>query len=76
MNKMRRSDIDDLITALEKLREKTEDILSAEQDYYDNMPENLQSSSRADAAEEAISNLEDAISSIEDAIGSLEEAKA
>lgn len=76
MNKMRRSDIDDLITALEKLKEKVEDILNAEQNYYDNMPENLQSSNRADAAEEAISNLEDAISSIEDTISSLEEAKA
>lgn len=74
MNNTRRARINDLIRDLERKKSEVESILSEEQDYYDNMPENLQMSSRAEAAEEAISNLEDAISSMDDAICSLEEA--
>lgn len=74
MNNTRRARINDLIRDLERKKSEVESILSEEQDYYDNMPENLQMSSRAEAAEAAISNLEDAISSMDDAICSLEEA--
>lgn len=76
MNNTRRARISNLIKDLEKKKSEVEDILSEEQDYYDNMPENLQMSSRADAAEAAVGNLEDAVSSIDDAICSLEEAGA
>lgn len=40
----------------------------------ENMPENLQSSEKYEAAEEAVSNLGDALSSLEDAASSIEEA--
>ena len=53
----------------------TEDIMSEEEDYRDNMPENLQGSMKYDAAEEAIDNMQDAIDSLEEAIDSLNEAQ-
>ena len=74
MNKTRRTSINILIADLKEKMSDIEDILSEEQYYLDNMPENLQTSSKAGVAEEAINNLEDAISSLDDAISSLEEA--
>lgn len=74
MNNDRRARIKDLIGQLEGFKNEAEDILSEEQDYYDNIPENLQMSVRAETAEAAISNLEDAISAMDDAISSLEGA--
>lgn len=73
MNKVRRANIKETVDLIERVKSVLERILDEEQDYYDNIPENLQSSQRAEDSEDAISNLEDAISNLEEAIGNLEE---
>lgn len=73
MNKVRRANIKETVDLIERVKSVLESILDEEQDYYDNIPENLQSSQRAEDSEDAISNLEDAISNLEEAIGNLEE---
>lgn len=49
---------DDLISQLEEVRDE-------EQEYYDNMSENLQGGERGDAAQEAVNNLDAAINFLE-----------
>lgn len=75
MNNTRRKEINKVITIIENAKSMVESIMGEEEDYRDNMPENLQGSMKYDAAEEAIYNMEDAISSLEDAIDSLSEAQ-
>ena len=74
MNKQRRKRINDLIDEISALKGKIDEVLQEEQDYYDNMPESLQSSERGENSEEAISNLEEALSCIDDCVSSLEAA--
>lgn len=76
MNRTRRKCLANLSELLEELRISVETLRDEEQEYMDNMPENLQGSIRYEAAEEAVSNLEDAMDSIGDAISSIEEAMA
>ena len=74
MNKQRRKELNGIIEKLEDLKSYVEELRDEEQDYFDNMPENLQGSEKGEMAENAISEMDDAISSIEDAICSLETA--
>ena len=74
MNQARRKKIEAVKMQLEALSDDIDNILSDEQDYYDNIPENLQGSERASIAEDAISALENAVDSLSEAISSLEEA--
>lgn len=88
MNKPRRKQIQEVIDKLgslqsemEALIEEIESIQSDEEDYRDNMPENLQGSERyerADAACDALASardtLEESKDNIDDVISSLEEA--
>lgn len=67
MNKARREQLDKLAIAIMDLKEQVEQVLSDEQEYYDNLPENLQSSTRAQTSEEAISNIEEAIGELDTA---------
>ncbi len=73
MNAERRKQIDEMIKLLQDV--DVQIILDEEQEYYDNMPEGLQSGERGDKANEAISSLESAMSAIEEAIDYLESAK-
>lgn len=73
MNKKRRKCIDSVILKInnlqdiiEELQQDIEDIAADEQDYLDNIPENLQSSERYEAGEEAVENLEAAIDWLDD----------
>lgn len=73
MNKKRRQCIDSVIlkisklqSVIEELRQDIEDIAADEQDYLDNIPENLQGSERYEAGEEAVENLEAAIDWLDD----------
>lgn len=75
MNKARRKQIDDVIRKLDDLKMEIESILDDEQDYLDNIPENLQGSERYDAADEAVSYLSDASETIDEVSGMLESAK-
>lgn len=75
MNNKRRSRIDKAVSHLEPLLDIIRDILSEEQDAYDNLPENLQDSEKGSVMEDCIQSLEDALDSIEEAVSYLEEAK-
>lgn len=79
MNKQRRAALDALIGQIQDLKDQLEgidisEIQSEEQDYRDSMPENLQYSEKASAAEEAISNMGDAIDYLNEALSNLDDA--
>jgi hypothetical protein len=81
MNKMRRKELmewvrkaEDWAAQGEELKSGLENICSDEQEYFDNMPENLQGSQRGMDAEEAIGAMNDAIESMNNAIEAAEEA--
>lgn len=71
MNKKRKEQINKLAEQLESLKEELDSILEEEQEYYDNIPENLQGGERAEKSDEAISALEDATSYLGDCFDSL-----
>jgi hypothetical protein len=73
MNKDRRKQIAEVIKQLDELRDTisgivstVEDIQSEEQEYFDNMPESLQSSEKGQAVEAAVDYLGTAKSGLED----------
>lgn len=74
MNKSRRKEINDNLITLIKLKNNYEMILSNEEDSYDNIPENLQSSSRAIESEDAIDSLNEAIDCLQKAIDNIDNA--
>lgn len=68
MNIDRRKTIQKVIDQLEFLSGDISTIREDEQDYLDNMPDNLRQSENADRAEEAINALDEAESQVESAI--------
>lgn len=75
MNNKRRSVVlNTAIPLLDRAFDIVSDVYYAEQDALDNIPENLQSGSRYEKIEEAISFLEDAMDEIEGAVSNLQEA--
>lgn len=73
MNKKRRERVLKAVNSLEEISTIVEEILDEEQDAYDNMPENLLSSMRAEESEEAIETLDEAMESINSAVDALSE---
>lgn len=76
MNHERRKRLAEAAELLEQAKTIVEECATEENDYYDNMPESLQSGEKGDKAQEAASTLEEAASSIEDILSSIEEAKS
>lgn len=74
MNKLRRNQIEKVIAKIEEAKSALESIRDDEQDYFDNMPENLQYSARGEAAEEAVDLMDEAIDSLDDVVDNLNEA--
>lgn len=74
MNNTRRKEIEKLADLADELKGKIEDVLSEEQDYRDNMPENLAQSEKAEASDNAIQYLESALSEIESVVENLRSA--
>ncbi len=78
MNEARRKELakiasrfDELKALAESIKEDLEGIRDDEQEYFDNMPESLQSGEKGSNAEQEISDMEDAI----DALGGICEAE-
>lgn len=76
MNKMRRKELADLIKQLYACKDKNdiysvinslENIRDDEEDYYDNIPENLQGGQRASDSESAIENMNEALDLLNEA---------
>ena len=70
MNKTRRKELSEVVKALNMMKDRDDlysiineldSIKDDEQDYFDNIPENLQYSQRAEDSEQAIDNLEEAL---------------
>lgn len=83
MNKNRRKELMEWVRKAEEwasqgeeLKRDLENICSDEQDYFDNMPENLQGSMRGMDAEEAIEAMNEAIDCMGNAIEAAEEASS
>ena len=72
MNKNRRQQLNGLLDGLERIKDELEAVCEEEQDYFDNMPENLQGSIRGTESEEAIDAMNDAVSALEDVISTIE----
>ena len=75
MNKMRRRELSDVIKELNVIQDRDDlyscindlnNIKDDEQDYYDNIPENLQYSQRAEDSEQAIEYMEEALDLMND----------
>ncbi len=74
MNKDRRKEIEKARGLIEEAKALIDQAFSEEQDYYDNMPEGLQSCSKGDAAQAAVNALSGAADQCDEVLSSLEEA--
>lgn len=74
MNKARKKKLQSILGQFEELMDALETLQEEEEEYRENMPENLWGSEKYEASEEASSDMDDAISSLEEAIGSIEAA--
>lgn len=75
MNNKRRKQIENIINNLENSKDDIASILAEEQESFDNIPESLLESERAEQSQNAIDLLDDAINNLEEAITNLEEAQ-
>lgn len=66
MNKQRRKALEKIIGKLEELKEEIETIQEEEQEAYDNIPESLNDTDRANQMYENIDALEEVASNIQD----------
>lgn len=74
MNNPRRKQLNNIVESLSELKEVLETLLSEEEEYRDNVPENLQGSERYEKADNACDSIQYAIDNIEDAVSNIEEA--
>ncbi len=67
-----REKLDELVSEVECVKSDVESIQWEEEEYRDNMPENLQGSERYDKADNACTNLSDAVDALNDMIDDLD----
>lgn len=71
MNKIRRKNLQAIIDRLEDIKADLKEITYEEEEYRDNIPENLQSSEKYERADEACDNLNDAADTLNEVIDSI-----
>lgn len=74
MNKERRKSLREIQSKLERLGEDLEALKEEEEEYRDNMPENLQESERYQRADEVCDLLQEALENLDNAYQQIEEA--
>ena len=74
MNNTRRKAIEEIRDRLAEISDEIDEILGEEEEYRDNIPENLQGGERYERAEEAVSNLSSATDSLYEVLDYLESA--
>ena len=74
MNKLRRKDLSRVMDKIQDVLSELSSLQEEEEEYRDNMPENLQGSERYERADEACDNLCSACDSLEEAISYIEDA--
>lgn len=67
-----RKKLDELVSEFESVKSDVEDIQFEEEEYRDNMPENMQWGERYDKADNACTNLSDAVDALNDMIDDLD----
>ena len=73
MNNKRRKEISKIVSTLEDVRDRLNEVVDEEQSAFDNMPESIQGSDRGCDSEEAIGYLSDALDSVQSALEYLDE---
>lgn len=71
MNKHRRTEINKISAEIESIKLRLKKVLSDEEFAFDNIPENLQGSTRYEESEEAIDCMNEAIDNLDEAIDQL-----
>ena len=71
MNNIRRKQINEMAERLSGIKDMLDELQREEEDYKDNMPENLQESERYYATEAACEQLEEAAGLVEEAMDKL-----
>ena len=74
MNKERRKSLREIQSKLDRLGQDLETLKEEEEEYRDNMPENLQESDRYQRADEVCDLLQEALDSMDTAYQQIEEA--
>jgi hypothetical protein len=74
VNKLRRKALRDIQSKIANVKDVLEEIMMEEEEYRDNIPENLQGSERYTNADEACEFLCEAVSRLEEAVESIETA--
>lgn len=73
MNKQRRTTLNQINDLITSVYEDLENCKDQEEEYRDNMPENLQGSERYEKAEDAVNMLEEALESLQQAMDNIQE---
>ena len=71
MNNARRKNLESIHNKIEKIIEGIGEYKQEEEDYKDNMPENLQGSEKREKAESACDELDECIERLEEAISNI-----
>ena len=74
MNNPRRKKLNTILEQLIKIHAALEEVKDEEQDYFDNIPENLRNSEHYDKAKNAVAALEDALSMFDEIADNIEVA--
>lgn len=74
MNAARRKEIEKARGLIEEAKQILEQAQSEEDDYYGNMPENMQQGDKGQKAEQAASELQEAVDSLDGVLGNIETA--
>lgn len=72
MNVKRRNALSKIVSGLQELTSELCTLQEEEQEYVDNMPENLQGSDKYDAASQSADDLQCAIDQLEEAIANID----
>lgn len=71
MNKVRRKNLQSIIDRLEDIKADLEEITYEEEEYRDNIPENLQGGEKYERADEVCDSLNDAADTLNEVIDSI-----
>ena len=74
MNRIRRKALAEIQAKIEELQNDLQVLLEEEEEYRDNMPENLQGSERYEKADTACDNISSAVDSLQECIDYIMEA--
>lgn len=73
MNKQRRAELTAIAEELADLKDRLETCKNEEEQYLENMPENLRDSEKHEQAEETVATLDTAVDSLEEVFNAVDE---